>query len=197
MANGYLTPWRSGSLARSPFGGGSSLFDLHRQMNRLFDDLIESPAGSSGGVLATSWPQLEIDQHNDRIRVVAELPGVDENDVELTIEDGVLSLSGEKRSERKDESGYSERSYGRFERRIALPSNIDEEKCQADFRNGVLTVTLPRAAEKTRGRRIPLGTSGQQAGRRIEAQNDEAERAMQQAAEEPRRDDRSDLGQQG
>lgn len=197
MANGYLTPWRSGSLARSPFGGGSSLFDLHRQMNRLFDDLIESPAGSSGGVLATSWPQLEIDQHDDRIRVVAELPGVDENDVELTIEDGVLSLSGEKRSERKDESGYSERSYGRFERRIALPSNIDEEKCQADFRNGVLTVTLPRAAEKTRGRRIPLGTSGQQAGRRIEAQNDEAERAMQQAAEEPRRDDRSDLGQQG
>lgn len=197
MANGYLTPWRSGSLARSPFGGGSSLFDLHRQMNRLFDDLIESPAGSSGGVLATSWPQLEIDQHDDRIRVVAELPGVDENDVELTIEDGVLSLSGEKRSERKDESGYSERSYGRFERRIALPSNIDEEKCQADFRNGVLTVTLPRAAEKTRGRRIPLGTSGQQAGRRIEAQNDEAERAMQQAAEEPRRDDRSVLGQQG
>jgi len=197
MANGYLTPWRSGSLARSPFGGGSSLFDLHRQMNRLFDDLIESPAGSSGGVLATSWPQLEIDQHDDRIRVVAELPGVDENDVELTIEDGVLSLSGEKRSERKDESGYSERSYGRFERRIALPSNIDEEKCQADFRNGVLTVTLPRAAEKTRGRRIPLGTSGQQAGRRIEAQNDEAERAMQQAAEEPRRDNRSDLGQQG
>ena len=197
MANGYLTPWRSGSLARSPFGGGSSLFDLHRQMNRLFDDLIESPAGSYGGVLATSWPQLEIDQHDDRIRVVAELPGVDENDVELTIEDGVLSLSGEKRSERKDESGYSERSYGRFERRIALPSNIDEEKCQADFRNGVLTVTLPRAAEKTRGRRIPLGTSGQQAGRRIEAQNDEAERAMQQAAEEPRRDNRSDLGQQG
>ena len=197
MANGYLTPWRSGSLARSPFGGGSSLFDLHRQMNRLFDDLIESPAGSSGGVLATSWPQLEIDQHDDRIRVVAELPGVDENDVELTIEDGVLSLSGEKRSERKDESGYSERSYGRFERRIALPSNIDEEKCQADFRNGVLTVTLPRAAEKTRGRRIPLGTSGQQAGRRLEAQNDEAERAMQQAAEEPRRDNRSDLGQQG
>ena len=197
MANGYLTPWRSGSLARSPFGGGSSLFDLHRQMNRLFDDLIESPAGSSGGALATTWPQLEIDQHDDRIRVVAELPGVDEKDVELTIEDGVLSLSGEKRSERKDESGYSERSYGRFERRIALPSNIDEEKCQADFRNGVLTVTLPRAAEKTRGRRIPLGTSGQQAGRRIEAQNDEAERAMQQAAEEPRRDNRSDLGQQG
>ena len=198
MANGYLTPWRSGSLARSPFGGGSSLFDLHRQMNRLFDDLVESPAGTTGTGLATAgWPQLEIDQHDDRIRVVAELPGVDEKDVELTIEDGVLSLTGEKRSERKDENGYSERSYGRFERRIALPSNIDEDKCQADFRNGVLTVTIPRAAEKARGRRIPLGQGGQQSGPRIEAQNDATERSMQQAAEEPRREVRSDESQQG
>ena len=108
-----------------------------------------------------------------------------------------MSVSGEKRSERKDESGYSERSYGRFERRIALPTNIDEDKCKADFRNGVLTVTIPRAAEKVRGRRIPLGTTGQQPGRRIEAQNDERERPLQQAAEEPRGEERADEGQQG
>jgi HSP20 family protein len=198
MANGYPTPWRPGSLTRSPFGTSGSLFDLHRQMNRLFDDLIESPATSLGppALAATGWPQLEIDQKDDQIRVVAELPGVDEKDVELTIEDGVLSLTGEKRSERKDESGYSERSYGRFERRIALPSNIDEDKCKADFKNGVLTVTIPRAAEKARGRRIPLGSSGQQGDRRIEAQNDEQERPLQQAAEESRREERADQGQQ-
>ncbi len=198
MANGYLTPWRPGSLTRGPFGGGS-LFDLHRQVNRLFDDLIESPAGSSGAstLAATGWPQLEIDQGDDQIRVVAELPGVDEKDVDLTIEDGVLSLSGEKRSERKDESGYSERSYGRFERRIALPSNIDEDKCKADFRNGVLTVTIPRAAEKARGRRIPLGSGGEPSGRRIEAQNDAETMPRQQAAEETRREERPDEGQQG
>jgi HSP20 family protein len=196
MANGYLTPWRSGPLTRNPFRGGS-VFDLHRQMNRLFDDLIESPSASSGTAFAAGWPQLEIDQHDDQIRVVAELPGVDEKDVELTIEDGVLSLSGEKRSERKDESGYSERSYGRFERRVALPSNIDEDKCQADFKNGVLTVIIPRAAEKARGRRIPLGSGGQQGGRRIEAQNDAVSMSRQQAAEESRREERSDEGQQG
>jgi len=198
MANGYPTPWRPGSLTRGTFGTSGSLFDLHRQMNRLFDDLIESPATSLGApaLAATGWPQLEIDQKDNQIRVVAELPGVDEKDVELTIEDGVLSLTGEKRSERKDESGYSERSYGRFERRIALPSNIDEDKCKADFKNGVLTVTIPRAAEKARGRRIPLGTSGQQPGRRIEAQNDERERPLQQAAEESRRGERADQGQQ-
>jgi HSP20 family protein len=198
MANGYLTPWRSGSLTRNPFGGGGSLFDLHRQVNRLFDDLLESPSGSirTPALAAGGWPQLEIDQHDDQIRVVAELPGVDEKDVELTIEDGVLSLSGEKRSERKDEDGYSERSYGRFERRIALPSNIDEDQCQADFRNGVLTVTIPRAAEKARGRRIPLGSGGQPSERRITAQNDEQERSLQQAAEESGGQERRDDGQQ-
>ena len=198
MANGYLSPWRPGSLTRGALGTGGSLFDLHRQVNRLFDDLIESPAGSSGASLATTgWPQLEIDQQDDRIRVIAELPGVDEKDVELTIDDGVLSLSGEKRSERKDESGYSERSYGRFERRIALPSNIDEDKCSADFRNGVLTVTIPRAAEKARGRRIPLGQGGDPSGRRIEAQNDSQAPLHQQAAEEAGRSERSDEDQQG
>jgi HSP20 family protein len=198
MANGYLTPWRPGSLTRSPFGAGS-VFDLHRQMNRLFDDLLESPAGSIGApaLAATAWPQLEIEQKDDQIRVVAELPGVDEKDVELTIEDGVLSLSGEKRSERADESGYSERSYGRFERRIALPTNIDEDKCKADFKNGVLTVTIPRAAEKARGRRIPLGSGGGQGGRRIEAQNDAESMPRQQAAEESGRSERADEGQQG
>jgi HSP20 family protein len=197
MANGYLTPWRGGSLTRSPFGTGS-LFDLHRQMNRLFDDILESPAGSLGApvLAATSWPQLEIEQKDDQIRVVAELPGVDEKDVELTIEDGVLSLTGEKRSERKDESGYSERSYGRFERRIALPTNIDEDKCKADFRNGVLTVTIPRAAEKARGRKIPLGTGGQQQARRIEAANEPESMPRQQAAEESRNERRSTEGQQ-
>jgi HSP20 family protein len=198
MANGYLTPWRRGSLTGTrPFGTGS-LFDLHRQMNQLFDDLVErGPASAQGVPATTGWPQLEIEQQDDRIRVVAELPGVDEKDVELTIEDGVLSLAGEKRSERKDESGYSERSYGRFERRIALPSNIDEDACKADFRNGVLTVTIPRAAEKARGRRIPLGSSGDKSGRRIEAQNDSEAPPRQQAAEESNRGERSDDGQQG
>jgi HSP20 family protein len=186
MAN-YLTPWRRGSLAGGGSFGSGSLFDLHRQMNRLFDDLFESGplATTSGGGtfgMSTGWPQLEIEQQDDQIRVVAELPGVDEKDVDLSIEDGVLTLSGEKRSERKDENGYSERSYGRFERRIALPSNIDEEKCAAEVNNGVLTITVPRAAEKARGRKIPLG--GGSSTQRLEAQNDAGETSRQQAAEE-------------
>ena len=160
MANGYLTPSRRGSLTGSPFGG-SSLFDLHRQVNRLFDDILGgdlSPGLSQGLSAGAGWPQLEIEQKDDQIRVVAELPGVKEDDIDLTVEDGMLTLSGEKRSERKEEGGYSERSYGRFERRISLPSNIDEDKCSADFRDGMLTITIPRSEEKARGRRIPLGS---------------------------------------
>ena len=190
MANGYLTPSRRGSLTGSPFGG-SSLFDLHRQVNRLFDDILGggdlAPGLSQGLAAGTGWPQLEIEQKDDQIRVVAELPGVKEEDIDLTVEDGMLTLSGEKRSERKEEGGYSERSYGRFERRISLPSNIDEDKCSADFRDGVLTITIPRSEEKARGRRIPLGSRGAEQGRTIEAQNDREQRPMQQAAEEPAR----------
>ena len=197
MANGYPTPWRRGSLTGSGSFGSGSLFDLHRQMDRLFDDLFHAPASGTATQFAggAGWPQLEIEQQDDRIQVIAELPGVDEDDIELTVEDGVLSLTGEKRSERKDESGYSERSYGRFERRIALPSNIDEEACSADFRNGVLTITIPRSEAKSRGRRIPLGQSGSSA-RRIDAQNDYGGELRQQAAEESRGGERPD-NQQG
>ena len=79
---------------------------------------------------------------------------------------------------------------------LRFPSNIDEEKCSADFRDGVLTITLPKSAEKARGRRIPLAGGSQQ--RTIEAQNDREQGSMQQAAEEPDRwsQKSSDDGQQ-
>ena len=190
MANAYLTPWRRGSLAGGGLGGGS-LFDLHRQMNRLFDDLFDH--NGDGGLSARSGfrtPAMDLHQADDKLEITAELPGVREDDIELSIDDGVLTIRGEKKSSRSDdERGYSERSYGTFERRLTLPSNIDEDNCTADFRDGVLTVTLP-VSEKSRGRRIPLG--GKREQRTIEAQNDRERGSMQQAAEEPDRWNRSD-----
>ena len=197
MANQSLTPWRRGSLTGgglSGFGGGS-LFDLHRQVNRLFDDVVDRGSTGGGGLQSwgggTGWPQLDIEPQEGRIQVTAELPGVNEDDIDLTVEDGILTISGEKRSERKDDNGYSERSYGRFERRIALPPDVDEDACQAEFRNGVLTVTLPRSEQKVRGRRIPLGGNRQTGS--IEAQNDTGSMPRQQAAEES---DMQESGQQ-
>lgn len=197
MANAYLTPTRRGSLAGGGFRTPGSLFDLHRQMNRLFDDLFDQDADTGSfarGGMAT--PAMEVHQSDDKLEITAELPGVKEEDIDLTVEDGVLTLRGEKKYERTDEErGYSERRYGTFERRLTLPSNIDEDKCSADFKDGVLTITMPKS-EKARGRRIPLGQRQEGAGQqRIEAQNDresrplqEETRPMQQAASEERRE---------
>ena len=202
MASGNLTPLRRGALSGSGRSGsprGGSVFDLHRQMNQLFDDLFDPATTGSprqqGLPQGWSSPALEVHQSDDAVEITAELPGVKEDDIDLTIEDGVLTLRGEKRSSKTDEAhGYSERSYGRFERSISLPTNIDEEKCAADFRDGVLTITLPRAADRQRGRRIPLGSgSGEQ--HKLQAQNDSDSRVQQQAAQENQTKSASDTQQ--
>ncbi|MBT2189192.1 Hsp20/alpha crystallin family protein [Sphingobium nicotianae] len=139
------------------------LFSLHREMNRLFDDVLRgfgAPAFGGFDRLA-GWPSVELGETDKEIRVTAELPGLDEKNVEITVEDGVLTLRGEKRAEVEDKDrGYSERGYGRFERRIGLPKTIDRDKANATFRNGILTVTLPKtAAANENVRRIPVNTS--------------------------------------
>jgi HSP20 family protein len=160
-----LIPWRRQENAapalfrdeeRSPF------VQFRREMDRLFDDFFRAPM--FGGGLAGSalgWPTLEVKEGDDEVTVTAELPGLSEKDVELSVHDGVLTLRGEKKSEHRDKDrGWSERYYGRFERSIALPDGADEAKCEAEFRDGVLTVRMPRSQEARRGRRIPIGTGG-------------------------------------
>lgn len=139
------------------------LLSLHREVNRLFDDVFRGFGVPSFGGFdrGFSWPNLELAETDKELRVTAELPGLDEKDVEITVEEGVLTLRGEKRSEVDDKDrGYSERSYGRFERRIALPRGVDREHVSATFRNGVLTVALPKTeAANENVRRIPINAS--------------------------------------
>jgi HSP20 family protein len=136
------------------------LLSLHRNVNRLFDDVLRGLGMPAFGGLerSLSWPHVELGETDKEIRVTAELPGLDEKDVELTVEEGVLTLRGEKRAEVEDKDrGYSERSYGRFERRIGLPKGVDREHVTATFKNGVLTVLLPRTeAANENVRRIPV-----------------------------------------
>jgi HSP20 family protein len=138
------------------------LLSLHREVNRLFDDLFRGFGVPSfaGFERSFAWPSVELGETDAEIRVVAELPGLDEKDVEIALEDGVLTLRGEKKAEIEDtERGYSERSYGRFERRIGLPRGLEADKANATFRNGVLTVTLPKSAAANENvRRIPVNT---------------------------------------
>ncbi|MBX6323136.1 MAG: Hsp20/alpha crystallin family protein [Rhodospirillaceae bacterium] len=161
-----LIPWgRGGSQAPSLVRGyePNPFLALHREVNRLFDEVFHSFDGAfpSVGRLSSwgvGWPNVEIAENDREIRVTAEVPGLDEKDIEVLLADGVLTLRGEKRSESEDrERQFSERFYGRFERRIPLDAEIDEDKVSASFKNGVLTVTLPKTAQaQAKARRIAI-----------------------------------------
>lgn len=161
---------RGGGMGSSLLGPNdmqSPMLSLRREIESLFDDMMRgglSPfAGSALGRMggeqrAMQWPNIEITQNDNEVRILAEVPGLNEDDVELTVEEGVLTIRGEKKTETEDkERGYSERYYGQFERRIALPGGVDEENAQADFSNGVLSITLPKTQQAERARRIPIG----------------------------------------
>ncbi len=156
MAYAYLTPYRSGSL--SPGMRGGSIFDLHRQMNRMFDDLLSGSDGGGNGAGITAWPTLDIRRTDNEIEVCAELAGVNRDDISINVDEGMLTISGEKKNTREDDNGYSERTYGRFERWVSLPANVDEDNIDADLADGLLTITLPLAEERSRGRKIELGS---------------------------------------
>src|SRR5919107_994757 len=149
-----LIPWGRNQQTPSRYRDeGDPFMTLHREMNRLFDDVFRgfdmAPFGSLSGMgRMAGWPTVEVIETDREVRVSAELPGMDQNDVEVLMNDGVLTIRGEKKSEIEDkERAFSERSYGRFERRIPLGQDVDENKVEAAFKNGVLTVTLPKSAK--------------------------------------------------
>ena len=154
-----LIPWgRQSSHAPAPFqqGESSPFLSLRREVDRLFDDFFRMPSLGFSGT-AFSWPNLEVIDDDREVRVVAEVPGMNEKDVELLVQDGVLTIRGEKKGEAGDKQrGWSERWYGHFERRIGLPAGVDEDKAKAMFENGVLTITMPKSAEASNSRRIPI-----------------------------------------
>jgi len=128
---------------------GSPFLTLHREMNRLFDDVFNRfDAGMPSAFGRTAaWPSLEVNATEKELRISAELPGLDPKDVEILVEGDVLTIRGEKKSETEDKSRhFSERYYGRFERSLRLPFEVEDDKADASFKNGVLTVTLPKSA---------------------------------------------------
>ena len=132
---------------------------LHREMNRLFDDAFRGlPAFGQSTSLGAAWPNVEISETDNELKVTAEIAGMDQKDIEVLLDDGVLTLRGEKRSETEDKNRqFSERYYGRFERRIPLRYEVEQDKVQASFKNGVLTVTLPKTANaQSRVKRIAI-----------------------------------------
>jgi len=165
MASRYLAPFSTsrGLWGRDPF------LQLHRDMNRLFDDTLRDWGGSQsqiGGGQYSMMPRIDVHEQDNRLEVTAELPGVDQKDVELRLDDDILTIRGEKRNERKDKQAHiTERSYGSFQRSIQLPFTPKADDIRADFRDGVLTVSIPRQEQQERSRRIEIGgtaSAGQQ-----------------------------------
>ncbi|MER8388856.1 Hsp20/alpha crystallin family protein [Mesorhizobium sp. M0166] len=156
MVHHHLAPW---TPSRSLYPSASDpLTSFHRQIDRLFDDFFApmTEATTAGDL----WPSVDVYETDQAYKVTAELPGLEQKDVELKLRDNTLSITGEKRSEHKESDRghtYSERSYGRFQRTIPLEAEIDADKVQATFKNGVLTVELPKnPAAKDKTRRIEV-----------------------------------------
>jgi HSP20 family protein len=123
---------------------------FHEEMNRLFDDFWREFDGVGTSLMPSSgFPRVEVIETERDVKIEAELPGLEEKDIDVTLHNGVLTIRGERQSETEDKHRrVSERYYGQFERRIALPAEVEADKVTASFQKGVLTVTLPKTARE-------------------------------------------------
>jgi HSP20 family protein len=142
----YRNPWRD-------------LDTLTNRLNQMFDDGFPTP--SSGG----SWaPAVNVEERPDELLLTAELPGMGHDDIELEVENNILTLRGEKTEELREEEGRRyhmwERRYGSFQRSFTLPRTVDADNIHAEFENGVLTVRMPKAPE-AKSRRIEIGAQSE------------------------------------
>lgn len=123
--------------------------DLRRLEARLFEPFFRYPYLNEE-MASTAWnPAVDVVEERDRLVVKVEVPGVDEKDLRVTFEDGLLTISGERQFERKDDRNYHriERAYGSFTRSFTLPRSVDASKILANYRNGVLEIEVPKREE--------------------------------------------------
>ena len=142
----YLTRWQRPDLSWPTFGRLTSLRD---EIDRLFEaPLAELVRGSQ---LLSGWtPALDIFEDKDNLVVKAELPGMKREDIQVSLHDGSLSISGERKTETKHEDAEvyrSERFVGRFQRTVTLPTPVASDKVKAQYKDGILTITLPKTEE--------------------------------------------------
>jgi HSP20 family protein len=150
---------RGGALSRRD---ADPFLSLHRDINRVFDDALRNFGLPSVFDGAGAWPSIDVRETDKGLEVSAEIPGVEEKDIDVTLANGQLTIRGEKKHERdhQGDGGYHvmERSYGSFVRSLPLPFEVDEKAVTAAFDKGVLKVTLPKSAEaESKVRRIAIG----------------------------------------
>ena len=153
----------------SYFPLGTLRDDIDRAFDRMFKDwprfgALTAPdffgGGEFFGKTGAIAPRVDVTEDNNAYEITAEMPGVEEKDIEVSVREDRLTLRGEKKGEKEEKKKdyhMTERSYGSFERSFRLPGNVDAENIKADFAKGVLTVTLPKTAEaKAKERKIAI-----------------------------------------
>jgi HSP20 family protein len=140
------------------------LTSLQSEMNRLFNTVFDTPAPGNAGTMRRWMPAMDLVESGDHFVLRADLPGMSEEDVKIELEDGTLTLSGERKAEHEErEEGYYrvERAFGSFSRSLTLPKGINPDAVTARFDRGVLEVRIPKPEER-KPRRIEIGGAGQQ-----------------------------------
>jgi HSP20 family protein len=152
MTSRFLTPFGSrGLLGREPF------FDLQREMNRLLDRSFRDFTDTSEAGFMLS-PRVDVTQSDKGWEITAELPGVAKEDIDLRLDGDMLTISGEKRDEKRDEKNrFVERSYGSFARTFQLPFAPDASRIEAECEQGLLTIKLPKGVEQEKSKKIAIG----------------------------------------
>jgi HSP20 family protein len=144
----YLTRWAKPEVASWPVF--DRLTNLRDELERVFGSPLEQFANGSQ-LLNGGWgPALDVYEDKDNLTVKAELPGMKREEIEVSLHDGALTIWGERKSEKKSEKGEvyrSERFFGRFQRTVTLPSPVAADKVKAHYKDGILTVTLPKTEE--------------------------------------------------
>ncbi len=150
-------------MAISRYREPTGLFGLQR-LNRILDEAFSGlPFPEQGNVITSTWfAPTDVSEDQNSLRISMELPGVDPNDVRLSLENNILTIRGEKKQQAEENNERVhrfERTYGMFERTFALPNTVDPEKIEARFENGVLLVLIPKA-ERAKPREIRVNASG-------------------------------------
>lgn len=151
MALTDLIPWTRDRNVPAP-RQADPFVTFRRQMDRVFDDFFRGfdlPMTGGGGWSVGTWPHVEVSETDNELKLCAELPGMEEKDIDLNFHDGMLTLKGEKKHVTND-AVYSERWHGQFQRSFQLGPDVDPEKIKAEFKNGVLTITAGKRPEAQR-----------------------------------------------
>jgi HSP20 family protein len=145
---------------------------MQRQMNRLFDQMMSPTFGERTGEEMTFVPDAEIHETDNEVKLRMEVPGIESKDLDVKVTAEAVAIAGERKSETKAEERGMRRSefrYGRFQRVIPLPTRIQNDKVQAEFKNGVLCLTMPKAEEE-KNRVVTINLAGQNQQQQIPAE---------------------------